>query len=210
MRNLNSILGVFLIASLLLSSCSGSSDSKTSSINLEEYLSSDGYQKRRDGLFYQRNTQTLITGTILDESEFRNDYFEGYNYTYINRYFLVKDGLLNGKAIKLVHFSDDMNELRRGFGKPTADEPTLLEEINYKDGVVSGKVKLFSLVGDILVEGQAEGGKRTGNWQIFDGNRMITVVFSNNAYSLPEGTELEDDVKDFIDRKWDKDINEFY
>jgi len=210
MRNLNSIFGVFLIAALILSGCSGSSDSKTSSINFEEYVPSDGYQKRRDGLFYHRNTQNLITGTILDESEFRNRFFEGYNYTYIKRYFLVKEGLLNGKAIKLKHFSDDMNELRRRFGQQTVDEPTRVEEINYKDGIVSGKVKLFSLVGDILVEGQVEGGKRIGNWQIFDGNKMITVAFSNNDYSLPDGTELEDDVKDFIDRKWEKDINEFY
>jgi len=210
MRKLNLIFCSILIASLILSSCSGSSDRKTSSVNLEEYIPSDGYQKRRDGLFYHRNTQNLITGTILDESEFRTPSPDGYYVTYTKRYFLVKEGKLNGKALKFIHLSDDANEFNRIWGHTTADEPTCVEEINYKDGFVSGEVKLFSLAGDILVEGQVEGGKKIGNWQVFDGNKMITVTFTNNVYSLPESTELKGDVKRFLERKLDKEINEFY
>ena len=37
-----------------------------------------------------------------------------------------------------------------------------------------------------------------------------TISFSNNDYSLPEGTELEDNVKEFLDRNWGNKINKFY
>ena len=192
------------------SSKDSSSKDSSSSINLEDYLPSDGYQKRRDGLFYQRNTQTLISGTILNEQEVPNRMYEGDNITYYTDYYQVKDGLLHGKSLLFIKHSDDLNKIRRAWGNPIADEPTLIQEINYRDGYVSGNVKYRSYAGDILVEGQVKDGKRIGDWRVFDGKELLTISFSNNDYSLPEGTELEDNVKEFLDRNWLNKINKFY
>ena len=198
---------LLLITFYFMTGCGDSS----SSINLENYLPSDGYQKRRDGLFYQQNTQNLISGTILHDYNWHSKIFDGDSYTYRNNYYQVKDGLLHGKSLHHIHFSDQLNAARNAYGgKVMLEEPTLFQEINFKDGYVFGKVKLLSFLGDILVEGQVEDGKRVGDWQVFDGKELLTISFSNNDYTLPEGTELESNVQSFLNRDWDRKINKLF
>ena len=193
------LLSLFIFS--LMIGCGGPSG-EPSSINLEEYIPSDGWQKRRDNLIYHSTTQNLISGTIFKEIE-----KDGIS---TKRYFQVKEGLLNGKSIVVVVLSPELNKMRKIFGSETIEKPTVIFEVHYKNGFVYGKVKLFSGVGDILVEGQVENTKKIGDWLVFDGKELLTIPFTNNDYTLPAGTELEDDVKNFLNRNWDKKINSVY
>lgn len=206
MKNCTLILMGILISILFLPNCSGGSGKGSNALSISNAITTDGYQQRRDGLFYLRNTQDVITGTLNKEGFMQHRMFEGHEGIYWNLWFVVKEGVLNGKCVEYRRYTEG---LAAWIGGPV-EEPAIFQELTYKDGFVSGKVMLYSHDGDVLVEGQVNEGKKVGEWLVFDGNNMITIPISNDNYSLPEGVELESSIDEFLKRKWNKGMNEFY
>jgi len=103
---------------------------------LKKY-SPDDFQKRRNGLYYFKNSQDLFTGTVVVDNEIQTLTYR------------IEKGMLNGDYIK-----------KWGNGQ-------IYGKFYYKDGFLTGETALYSFDGDLRLEGQFENGQRVGKWKIY-------------------------------------------
>lgn len=140
-------------------------------------ISLEDIQQRRDNLYYFNNSNDLASGRIVKTDVIQNGFGTKFNRVVS---YQISDGKVDGVSI-------------------TTLNNQIVKEINYENGIVSGKVKKYSRKGDILVEGQCKDGKRIGEWKTYDDDGLFRdLVFSSNDSYTAKGKMIDNDDKEMV------------